>query len=718
MPSPTPARPFAPATAPIAERRPARRRIHGTDEPDDLGWMRDGADPALLSLLEAENAHADAVLAPVAPLVDAIEAEIRERVKEDDLSVPHRRGGWWYRSRTEKGLAYAIQERLPDIGDGSAPALGLPAEVVLDPNQLAEGHPFLGIGAFEVSPDGTRLAYAVDTSGDELYELRVRDIAAGEDLDLAIPGISGGAVWSADGSTLLYVTPDHAQRPYRLHRHRLGDDPSGAGDELLLQEDDARFRVWPGRSRSGDVIVVRVGSAVTDEILLIDAHDPSGRPRMAIPRRQGVELKVAHHGRWLYVLSNEDAPDYALWRTPLDDTARERWQPVLPHRPGRPLEGLSAFARHLVIPLRADGRPGVRVLDLTAIEDAGEGPPDPASVAAAGRDLDMPGEVYSLGGGANEEWDTSLWRFTLASPSMPATVVEEDLDSGERTVLKRMPVLGGVDPAAYESAREWAVADDGTRIPVSVVWHRDTPRDGSAPLLLYGYGAYGITMDVGFSIPRLSLLDRGIVFALAHVRGGGELGRTWHERGRMEAKPNSFSDLVAAADHLADGGWAAPDRIAIRGGSAGGLLVAAALNLAPRRFRAVIAEVPFVDALNTILDPDAPLTAGEWEEWGNPIEDPGFFRIMRGYTPTENIAGGRYPAILATAGLNDRRVSVHEPAIWVQRLRAETDADDERPVILRVQMGAGHGGPSGRYDAWRREAETLAFIVAALGVPA
>ena len=703
---------FAPDPAPVAERRSHPRTVHGATDDDDLGWLRD--DPAgLRELLEAENRHTDAVLAPLGPLVDAIAGEIKARTQEDDLSVPHRKGAWWYQTRTVEGAAYPIHERRADRGDGGGPTGD--TTVILDENALAEGHDYTSLGVASVSPDGRLLAYAVDHDGSEAHELSVRDLGSGVELDVRIPGVSYGFAWAADSAAFLYTTLDESQRPWRVHTHHLGTDPTGADDRLVFEEPDDRFWVSVDASRQGDLIVVESGSAVTTEVLLVDAHAVEGGAVLAIPREQGVEVQVAAHGDHLFIVSNAaGATDFALWRAPVAAPDRGRWEPIVDHEPGTRLLGVESFRSHLVLHLRTGGRPALRVIPVEAV--SGAGPPDPDRVRAAARDLAFPDASYSLGGAANEEWDTVRYRFRYQSLVTPPTLHEEDLATGARTELKRMPVLGGYDPAAHRTEQLWATAADGTRVPISLVAPAGHPTDGTGPLVLYGYGAYEISTDPWFSIARLSLLDRGVAFAIAHVRGGGEMGRSWYESGKLLAKPNSFSDLVAAADHLAAEGWAAPDRIAIRGGSAGGLLVGAATNLAPRRFAAVVAEVPFVDALNTILDPDAPLTATEWEEWGNPITDPEVFATMRAYSPAESVGDGRYPAVLATAGLNDPRVGAHEPAIWVQRLRQHTDVADDRPVVLRVDLGAGHGGPSGRYDAWRREAEVLAFLLAALDV--
>jgi len=701
----------------VAERRPATRVRHDVEDPDDLGWLRDHDDPGLLGLLEAEDVHADAVLAPLGPLVDAVEAEIKARTQEDDLSVPHRKGGWWYQARSVEGSSYAIHERRADRGDGTGPDDQAPTEVILDENVLAEGHPYSSLGVADVSPDGWLLAYAVDHDGSEAHELHVRDLRGGDDLPVAIPGVSYGFGWTADSTAFLYTTLDRSRRPWQVHRHRLGSDPSGGDDVVVLEEPDDRFWVGVGASRSGDLITIDVSSAVTSELHLVDAHVPESGARLAVARRQGIEVQAAHHGRWLYLVSNDGALDFALWRAPVASPERAYWQPVIAHSPGTRLLGVEAFATHLVVHLRAGGKPALRVIDASALEASGDTPPRPEAVAAASRDLSFPDAGYTIGGAANEEWDARSYRFSYQSFTTPATLFEEDLATGrDRVELKRMPVLGDFDPEDYATARTWASAADGTEVPISIAHRSDVALDGTAPLVLYGYGAYEISMDPWFSIGRLSLLDRGVVFAVAHVRGGGEMGRGWYEAGKLLAKPNSFSDAAAAADHLVAEGWCAADRIAVRGGSAGGLLVGAALNLAPERFRAVVAEVPFVDALNSILDPDAPLTATEWEEWGNPIADVEAFRAMRAYSPTENIGTGPYPAIYATGGLHDPRVGVHEPAIWVQRLRERTGPSTDRPVVFRVELGAGHGGPSGRYDAWRKEAEVIAFLLTALDV--
>jgi oligopeptidase B len=692
---------------PVAKRIPVTRERFGDVAVDDYAWLRDRDDPDLSTLLEAENTYTDAVLAPQAALRERIYEEIKSRTQETDLSVPHRRGGWWYYSRTVEGLAYPIHCRLPDDGSGipdvEAGAEPDPREqVLLDENVVAEGHDYSSLGVLSVSPDGTRLAWSVDHAGDEAHLLSVRDLGTGEDLAEAIPDTSYGFAWAADSRTCFTTTLDAAQRPWQVHRHVVGEDPpDGSGDALVHQEDDERFFVNVSLRRSGDLVVIDIGSSITSEAHLIDAHDPTAAARVVEPRRQGVEYSVAHHGDDLYVLANDGAPNFALWKAPTATPGRDHWEPVIEHRDDTRLDHVDEFASHLVVHLRKDGLTGLRILDLGG---GGE------------RDISFDEAVYTVMPGVNREFTTDTYRFGYESLTTPASVYEEAVGGGDRVLLKRQPVLGDFHPDAYDAARLWATAEDGTEVPISIVWRKGVARDGTAPGLLYGYGSYEMSRDPWFSVARLSLLDRGVIFAIAHVRGGGEMGRHWYEDGKFLAKPNTFSDFIACARHLVADGWTSPDRLTARGGSAGGLLMGAAMNLAPDVFRAVVAEVPFVDALNTILDPTLPLTVIEWEEWGNPIEDPDVFRCMRGYTPYENIEPVRYPAIYATGGLNDPRVGYHEPTKWVQRLRSTVPADPDRPILLRMEMGAGHSGPSGRYEAWRKEAEVLAFLLHEVGI--
>jgi oligopeptidase B len=693
---------------PRPQARPTERTFHGDTVVDPYAWLLDRADPAVQSHLAAENAWTQAVTGPLGECRAAIFEEIRRRTQETDLSVPVRDGRWWYLTRTREGQAYPVQCRTPDDGTTLAPVEDADAEmVVLDLNELAEPGGYLSLGVFDISPDGRWLAYALDRDGHEHHTLRFRDLRTAQDRDEVLTDVSYGFAWAADSRTCWYTRIDEAERPHEVWRHEVGTDPTR--DVRVFHEPDERYHVSVAPSRSGRLAVISTASAVTSECWLLDAHEPETEPVVVAPRRQGVEYSLSHRGDDLWVVTNRDqAEDFALWRAPLvglHTAPADEWELVVAHRAGRRLSAVEAFASHLVLHGRADAATAIWVLD-------------PESRRLEPLEMDDP--VGTLSAGDNRSFDATTYRFTYESLATPPSVIDLEVTTGERTVRKRVAVLDGFDPAAYATAREWAIAPDGTSVPLSLVWRPDaTPASGPAPCLLYGYGAYEAPMDPWFSIARLSLLDRGVVFAIAHVRGGGELGRAWYTDGKLAAKVHSFDDFIACAAHLCDTGRTAPDRLAARGASAGGLLMGAVANRAPERFAAVVAEVPFVDPLTTMVDPSLPLTVIEWEEWGDPINDPAAYRWMKAYSPYENVrpaAEGPYPAILATAGLNDPRVGVHEPAKWVARLRDQGHGlTGSRPVLLKVEMGAGHGGPSGRYDAWRDEAFVLAFIVAAIG---
>ena len=689
------------------------REVWGRRTEDPWAWLADDKDPATIAHLHRENAWTDHATSSQGPLREEIFEEIRARTEETDMSVPVRDGSWWYHVRTTEGLAYPIHCRRPDDPATHQPEGDDESEqVILDQNLLAEGHSHLSIGVLDVSPDGNWLACGVDTDGDELFELTFLDLRplaegrAAEASGEVIEGVGYGFAWAADSATCWYTLHDDAHRPDRVVRHRVGTDP--ADDLEVFRESDERFHVGVGLSRSGTLAVIESASAVTSESWLLDAHDPVKAPSVVTAREQGVEYSVAHRGDGLYVLSNHGgARDFALWCAPLVGTEvapPDEWREVVAHQPGRRLDGVEAFARHLVVHGRADAATVMWLLDPQTDELS------PITVDES---------VSTSGPSANPTFDTDRYRFTYQSLTTPPTLYELDVTTGDRTILKRQTVLGDFDPDDYESTRGWAQAADGTRVPISLVWRRDRRRPGQPmPCLLYGYGAYEASMDPWFSVARLSLLDRGVVFAIAHVRGGGEMGREWYEDGKFGAKHNSFDDFVACARHLIAGGWTTPDRLAARGGSAGGLLMGAATNLAPELWRAVVAEVGFVDPLNTMLDPSLPLTVIEREEWGDPLNDEEAYSWLASYSPYENVEPAdevTYPAVLATAGLNDPRVGFHEPTKWVARLREQghgvgPDAE-RRPVLLRVEMDTGHGGPSGRYDAWREEAFILAWTL-------
>jgi oligopeptidase B len=692
---------------PSAKRVPTERVHHGDVFIDEYAWLTNPKDPETIGYLEAENSYTESLTAGLAGLRAEIFSEIKARTQETDLSVPYRKGSYWRYNRTVEGQQYALHCRRA-VRDGEVtppiPADGQPLdgeEVLLDGNVLADGKGFFSLGTYAVSPDDKLLAYSTDFSGDERFTLRVRNLQTGQDLDDEVPDTYYGSAWSLDGSCLFYVTADEAWRPYRIWRHTIGTPASD--DVIVLEEADEKFRVGVGLSRSERYIFFPVGSTLTTEWHVLDAASPTGDLTVIAPRRQGVEYDVEDTTDRLLVLHNAGgAEDFELATAPLPGAGdTTQWTPLIPHSPGTRLLGTVAFEDYTVLYFRRDGMTGLRVL-----------PARPGS-GDAGRDIPFPEPIYTVAPGANPEFSTSTFRLSYASMITPGTVYDCDLATGELTLLKQQAVLpspAGVPFSSgdYEQHREWATADDGTRVPVSLVCKKGTPRDGSAPALLYGYGSYEHSTDPSFSIARLSLLDRGFVFAIAHIRGGGEMGRSWYNNGKMLSKRNTFTDFVACASHLVAAGWTSPARLVARGGSAGGLLMGAVVNLAPAQFGGIVAQVPFTDALNTILDPSLPLTVGEWEEWGDPLHDPDVYAYMKSYTPYENVAPVAYPAIFALTSLNDTRVYYHEPAKWIARLRATAHGG---PFLLKTEMEAGHGGRSGRYDAWDEEALVLAWVV-------
>ncbi len=672
----------------MAKKVPAERTHHGDTVIDEYAWLTNKEDPDTVAYLEAENAFTQSRTEHLKDLQESIFQEIKGRTLETDLSVPTRKGGWWYYSRTEEGKQYGIQCRLQASGD-TPPELkpGEPLEgerVLLDGNKLAGDSPFFAIGTSAVSPEGTTLAYSTDFSGNERFTLRFKRLDTGEILDDEIPGIFYGGAWSADGSAFFYTIIDDAWRPYRVYRHILG---TAADDDVLVYEEtDERFWVGIGLTRSERYLVLSAGSKITSEVRILDADYPTGEFSVVRPRETGVEYAIDHAGDRFLILHNEGAENFELATAPIDDPGT--WTPLIPHRDDTRLLDVDAFSDHIAVHFRRDGLTGIRVL-----------PSDEEPY-----EISFPEPIHTAEPAGNPEFHTNRLRLAYTSMVTPPSVYDYDLARRELILLKRRPVLGGYDPGDYEQFRGWATADDGTRIPISIVMKKGTERP--APTVLYGYGSYESSIDPSFSVARLSLLDRGFVFAIAHVRGGGEMGRRWYEEGKLTRKKNTFSDFVAVARHMKRSGWSR--EIVARGGSAGGLLMGAAANLAPDVFGGVVAEVPFVDALNTILDPSLPLTVIEWDEWGDPLHNADVYEYMKSYTPYENIDDRVYPPILAITSLNDTRVLYHEPAKWIARLR---DIAGGGPFLLKTEMGAGHGGRSGRYDAWREEAFTLSWII-------
>ena len=689
---------------PVAKRVETRREYHGDIFCDPYEWLRDKANPDVIAYLEAENDYADQMTVHLEPLRQQIFDEIKARTKETDLSVPTRQGDWWYYARTYEGKQYRVQCRCPisDADDWDPPALDENTEIageqiLLDSNVEAQDHEFFALGAAVVSLDGNLLAYSVDIIGDERYALRFKDLRTGELCSDEIADIGAGATWAADNRTVYYLTLDAAHRPDKVWRYRVG---SGEPSELVYHEADERFWLGVGLSRSEAYVFIASGSSITTEMQYADAGDPHAPFTVVLPRREGVEYSIEHavvggQDRFL-ILHNDGAVNFTLTEAPVSDPARQRI--LIPHRDDVRLDAVDAFAGHLVVSYRREALPRLQVWRIASDGDYDE----PEEIL-------FDSELMSAGLAGNPNWDAPRLRIRAGSLVVPTRIFDIDFATGERTLLREQPVLGGYRPADYLERRDWALADDGARIPVSIVHRADI--EFPSPALLYGYGAYEICTDPSFSIARLSLLDRGMVFAIAHVRGGGEMGRLWYEHGKLLEKKNTFTDFIAVARHLVDTGITQPHRLVALGGSAGGLLMGAVANLAPDLFAGILAQVPFVDPLTTILDPSLPLTVTEWDEWGNPLQDSDVYSYMKSYSPYENVEAKRYPAILAMTSLNDTRVYYVEPAKWVAALR-HTNADGS-PILLKTQMSAGHGGVSGRYRAWQETAFQYAWLLAA-----
>ncbi len=706
-----------PLSPPVAERRPVTSHFHGRERTDDYDWLRAKEDPDVTAYLEAENAYTTERTAHLAELRQSIFDEIKARTRETDLSVPSRNRGWWIYSRSFEGKEYGASCRVPVLDesdwtppqpaqDASPDEPALPGEeVLLNLNELAEGHDFFSLGGSSLSLDGTLLAWSTDTTGDERYTVRFKVIASGELLDDEITGVLGGVTWSPDNRSVYYSTVDDSWRSDKVWRHRLGTPQ--ADDEIVFHEADARFSVGIGRTRNDRFMMLASGSKTTAEWHVLDLADPEGGFRLFAGRRDGLEygLEAAVIGgqdRFL-VLHNGAGPDFELAITPAEPTAVDDWVPLIEHDPSVRLEDVDAFATHLVVHQRSDGLTQLRILPLDA-----DGVADDYLV-------EFDDEVYTIGSGGNPSFEQPTVRLGYTTMATPASIHDYDVRTRELTLLRRTPVLGGYDVADYEEHRLWATADDGERVPISLVCRRDArAAGGPVPLLLYGYGAYEASVDPYFSIARLSMLDRGAAFAIAHVRGGGELGRRWYDDGKMLHKRNTFSDFIACAHHLVDAGWTTPERLVAEGGSAGGLLMGAVVNQAPEMFGGILTQVPFVDALTSMLDSTLPLTVPEYDEWGNPEGDAEVYDYLAGYSPYDNVAALDYPPILAETSLHDTRVLYVEPAKWVARLRAT--ATGRRDFLLKTEMSAGHGGVSGRYKSWHDRAFSLAWVLDRMGL--
>ena len=685
---------------PVAKKVPSVRVHHGDEVVDNYEWLREKEDPEVISFLEQQNALTESDTAELADLRAQVYAEIKNRTQATDLSVPYRRGKFWFYSRTAEGQQYALRCRAPitDENDWTPPTVegndALPGEVLLlDSNVEAEGHDFFSLGAFSITEDGNLLAYSVDVVGDERYTLRFLDLRTRELLPDTIADTAPGALWSLDGAHVFYQTVDDAWRPDTVWRHDLG---AGTADVKVFHEPDERFWVGIGGTRSDKYLMISLSSKITSEVLVLDAADPTGEFQVIWPRRDGIEYGVEHaviggEDRFL-ILHNENAENFELLEAPVSDPTATRV--IVPHDSEARIEDVDAFADHLVLSYRRAAMPRIAIADLR-------------SGAIEFEELTFDEPRCSVGLSANPEWAAPRLRVGYTSFIDPTEVFDLDLQSGERILLKRQTVLGEFDAKDYEQKREWVTATDGTQVPISIVSKRGVARP--APTLLYGYGSYEASMDPGFSIARLSLLDRGVVFVIAHIRGGGEMGRHWYENGKTLTKKNTFTDFVDSARHLIDAGATTPEQLVGEGGSAGGLLIGAVANLAPELFSGILAVVPFVDPLTSILDPSLPLTVIEWDEWGNPLDDKEVYEYMRSYSPYETVAALDYPAILAITSLNDTRVMYTEAAKWVARLQDQSTSDNA--ILLKTEMTAGHGGVSGRYKQWEEVAFEHAWVL-------
>ncbi|RJT83173.1 S9 family peptidase [Arthrobacter cheniae] len=705
---------------PPARKVPFERTHHGDTFVDHYEWMRDKESPELIEYLQRENAYTESVTQHQEPLRDAIFTEIKDRTQETDLSVPARKRGWWYYSRTEEGKQYGIQCRVAahdtgDLGRDWTPPDVVPGQpvtgeqILLDGNDLAEGKPFFSLGGMSVTEDGTLLAYCEDNAGDERFTLRIKDLRTDELLPDEVPNIFYGLSFSPDGSRVYYTVVDDSWRPYQVRAHTLGTPV--ADDVVVYQEDDVAM--WTGFEVSADrtQLLISIGCSEYSEYRVLDLARPADGLTTLISRDERIlydaEPVTIDDARYYLLTHDRNAKNSMVSLVAADQFTRplaeQDWTTVIPHDDAVRVNGVTVTQTHLVLSVRKDTIERVQVLPL-----AGLGTPEQGLPA----EPDFDEELFTSNL-ANAEFDSPIIRLVYASYLTPPRVYDYVLEDGTLELRKETEVRGGYDPAQYVAERQWAPAADGTLIPLSVVRRAELAQDGTNPAVIYAYGSYETSMDPSFSIARLSLLDRGIIYVTAHIRGGGEMGRSWYEQGKKLTKKNTFTDFVDATTHLSTSGWADPNRVAAIGGSAGGLLMGAVANLAPEKYQAIVAQVPFVDALTTILDPELPLSALEWEEWGNPITDQEVYRYMKEYTPYENVRPVAYPRIAAVTSFNDTRVLYVEPAKWVAQLRETTTGSE--PIVLKTEMDGGHGGASGRYSRWRDVAWDYAFAADAVG---
>ncbi len=669
---------------PMAKKIAHRDTLFNDVRVDYYHWLRDRQNPEVISYLKAENNYTEAMMAHTKNLQEKLYQEMVSRIKETDLSVPVKKDDYYYYTRTQKGLQYPIFCRKK--GD-----LQAAEEILLDQNELAKGHQFFNIGVFSISPNHRYLAYSIDTTGNETYTIFIKDLETGQLLPEKITNTYYSLAWANDNNTFFYTVLDAAKRPYKLFRHQLGQ-PAGK-DALVYHEQDDRFFLSVHRSKSGQYIFLNLESQVTSEVRFLKADRPLAKFTVFKPRQYKVEYSIVHQGDYFYVLTNQDAINFKLMRTPVNKIQSQYWQTVIAHDPEIMLEKVEPFKDYLVVMLRDRGLKRIRVTDLLKNKT---------------HLITFDEPVYTVSFTGNAEYNTHTLRFNYQSMITPSSIYDYDLKTGKRELRKRRQVLGGYDANQYQMERIWATARDGVKVPISLLYKKGLQKDGSNPLYLYGYGAYGVSMDPYFSSNVFSLVDRGFVYAIAHVRGGGDLGRQWYEDGKLLKKKNTFTDFIACAEYLIKEGYTSPQNLAIAGGSAGGLLIGAVTNMRPELFKAVIADVPFVDVLNTMLDPTLPLTVIEYDEWGNPNEEK-YYWYIKSYSPYDNVKAQKYPNMLVIAGLNDPRVSYWEPAKFVAKLRALKT--DQNCLLLKTNMGAGHMGASGRYNYLKEVAFKYAFLI-------
>ena len=675
---------------PVAVKKPRVFENFGDQRVDDYFWLREKSAPEVIDYLKAENAYTDAFMKPYETFRETLYKDMLSRIKETDENVPYKKGDYWYYSRTEMGKQYAIHARKKGSLDATE-------EVTLDLNELAKGKAFLGLGSFSVSPNGKLLAYSLDITGFRQYTLNFKDLESGKTLDDKAERVTSVA-WANDNKTVFYVTEDQTtKRSDRLFRHALG----GKAEELFNEKDEL-YGISIDVTRDMAYLILDSGSFETSEQYLLDANQPQGTFTSYLKRKENIKYSIEHHGKQLYIVINDTGRNYRLVEAPVTGwtTAADKktWKELIPHRNDVKLDGVDMFKNFFVAVEKTGGLPQLRVFDIKTKKP---------------HNIVFPESAFEASPGQNAEFDTKLYRFNYGSLVTPSSVFDYDVASRERTLKKQQPVLGGYNTSDYQSERLLVTATDGTKVPVSLVYKKSLKKSGPQPTLLYAYGSYGISMPLAFRSARLALLDRGMIFAIAHIRGGGEMGKQWHDDGKMMRKKNTFSDFIDAAAYLIDKKYTDPKQLVIQGGSAGGLLMGAVTNMRPDLFKAVVSQVPFVDVMNSMLDASLPLTVGEYLEWGNPNEEKAY-KYMRAYSPYDNLAKKAYPSILVETSLNDSQVMYWEPAKYVAKLR--TLKTDTNPLLLRTNMDAGHGGASGRYDYLKEIAYTYSFVLSQVGV--